>query len=153
MSWFSGIKTGFKAIFGGGSDGSSNVMNVAKGIGGFIDEQKFTEQEKAEYVAKIIPAFQLYMDSTVSENTQRSITRREIAIWIIRNWILMLWVGIVAYGLELSINATNHEFSSFILGIVTLSTVEYLVLGVGAFFFGAHIIRTGFEGIKQKETK
>lgn len=150
MSWFTGIKEGFKAIFGGGSDGANNVMTVAKGIGGFIDEQKFTEQEKAEYVAKIMPAFQTYMDSTVSENTQRSITRREIAIWVIRNWVIMLWVGIVAYGLELVISATNHEFSAFVLAIVTLSTVEYLVLGVGAFFFGAHIIRTGMEGIKKK---
>ena len=70
MSWLGGLVTGVKAIFGAGSDGSDNVMKVASGIGGWIDGQQFTEQERAEMNTKVVvPAFQKFMDSTVNENT------------------------------------------------------------------------------------
>lgn len=142
MSWISGIVTGVKAIFGSSESGSSNVMKVASGIGGWIDGQQFTDQEKAEMNTKVVvPAFQKFMDSTVNENTERSRTRRDIAIWVIRNWFILIWVMVFAYGFELIIKATNHEFSAFIWQVFTHETLTYLVLGVGAFFFGAHIIR------------
>jgi len=131
-----------KAIFGAGQSGSDNVMKVAGGIGGFIDDLSYTDAEKAEKHSTVtIPAMQAFMDSTVKENTERSRTRRDIAIWIIRNWFIMLWVSIGAYGVELIIKATNHEFSQFVFSVATFSAMTYLVLGVGGFFFGAHIVR------------
>jgi len=143
MSILKGIITGVKAIFGAGEDGTGNVMKVATGIGGFIDEQKFTEEEKAKYNAELIPVFQQYMDSTVRENTQRSITRRSLAIWIIRTWIFLLAASIIASALN------ANELAKYIYEIATLSTMDYLVLGVGAFFFGSHIIRqTNFSNPK-----
>jgi Na+/melibiose symporter-like transporter len=151
MNIISGISSGFKAIFGVGQSGSDNVMTVAKGIGGYIDDLSYTDAEKAKKHSTItIPAFQKFMDSTVEENTERSRTRRDIAIWIIRNWFIMLWVTIFSYGFELVINAAQHEFSKFVLGIATLSAMIYLVLGVGGFFFGAHIIRQTGNQFKNK---
>ena len=142
MNILGGIISGVKAIFGGGESGSDNVMKVASGIGSWIDNKSFTEQEKATMNAEVVvPAFQKFMDSTVNENTERSITRRNIAIWVIRNWFVIIWVMILAYGLELTIGATQHEFSAFIWQVFTHETLTYLVLGVGAFFFGAHIVR------------
>lgn len=141
MNWFSAIKHGVKGLFGRKEGGASSVMEVARGIGGFIDEQKFTPEEQAKMHAEVtIPAFQKYMESTVGENTERSITRRTLAIWVIKNWFLMLWVAIFAYGVELIMDRT-HEFSGFVLGIAVIPQLLYLVLGVGAFFFGAHINR------------
>ena len=122
-------------------------MTVAKGIGNYIDEQKFTDQERAEVHSNvIIPAMQKFMDSTAGESTERSHTRRWLAIAIIRNWLAMLWVSIVAFGIELIIELvtkveSQHLFSAFILGIATITQFLYLVLGVGAFFFAAHINR------------
>lgn len=141
MNWFTKVITGVKALFGSSSDGSSNVMKVASGIGGFIDEQDFTTEEKAVYNAEMIGHFGSFMKGTIDENSQRSITRREIALWIMRNWIIMLWASVVAYGVELLLGV-SHDLSEFILGVATLETMIYLVIGVGAFFFGAHIIRT-----------
>lgn len=140
MSIIKGLVTGVKAIFGAGSDGASNVMKVATGIGGWIDEQQFTPEEKAKYSAETIKQFQVFMENTIKENTQRSITRREIAIWVIRNWFAFLWVAVIGTGFELAFK-WSHEFSTFVFGIATHSIMSYLVLGVGAFFFGAHIIR------------
>jgi len=139
---FSGIVSGVKAVFGAGQSGSDNVMKVASGIGGFIDDLSYTDAEKAKKHSTVtIPAMQAFMESTVAENTERSRTRREIAIWVIRNWFIMLWVSIVSRGVELAVGAVNHEFSTFVFGVATFSAMTYLVLGIGGFFFGAHILR------------
>jgi len=135
MNILKGIVGGVKAIFGAGQDGTNNVMKVATGIGSWIDEQQFTPQEKAKYSAETAKQFQTFMESTVKENTARSITRRSLAIWIIRAWIGLLIASIIAHILDID------DAAEYIFRIATLSTMEYLVLGVGGFFFGAHIIR------------
>ena len=141
MNLFSGLVSGVKAVFGVGQSGTDNVMKVASGIGGFIDNLSYTDQEKAQTNSEvIIPAMQKFMESTAGENTERSRARREIALWIMRNWIIMLWVAIVAHGVELALD-TEHEFSAFVLGVATSHALTYLVMGAGAFFFGAHIVR------------
>lgn len=146
MSIISGLLAGAKMLFGGGGDGVNNVMTVAKGVGNFIDEQEFTPEEKAKMNAEVVlPAMQKFMESTVGENTERSITRRKIALWVIRNWILMLWVSIIAFGIELILGTPEHVFSAFVLGIAVISELTWLVLGIGAFFFGAHIVRQAKE--------
>ena len=145
----SALLKGAKAIFGGGGsqNGVDRVMDVATGIGVFIDEQQFTPEEKAKYHKETtIPAFQAFMDSTVGESTQRSETRRSLAISIIQNWFLMLWVSVVSFAAELAVEAatgieSDHSLSAFVLGVATIAQLLYLVLGVGAFFFGAHINR------------
>ena len=135
MNILKGIVSGVKAIFGGSDDGADRVMKVATGIGGWIDGQQFTDEEKAAYSAETAQQFQEFMSSTVKENTQRSLTRRNLAIWIIRTWILLLIASIIAAALG------KNEIAEYIFNIATFHTMDYLVLGVGGFFFGAHIIR------------
>ena len=135
MSILKGVFTGVKALFGANDKGADNVMRVASGVGKWIDEQKFTDQEKAQYSAETAKQFQQYMESTVKENTQRSITRRNLAIWIIRTWILLLAASIIAYAFK------QVDLAEYIFRIASLSTMDFLVLGTGGFFFGAHIIR------------
>jgi len=134
------IKSGFNAVFGVGQKGSDNVMEVARGVGTWIDERNLTDEEIMKNNAEMIPHMNEFIKNTVAENTERSRTRREIAIWIIRNWFIMLWVSIFAYGLELAMDLT-HDFSAFVFSVATFSAMTYLVLGVGGFFFGAHIVR------------
>jgi len=131
---FSGIWSGIKAVLGVSSDGQSNVMKVASGIGNWIDKQQFTDQEKAQYNAQMVDQYAKFMESTVNESSERSITRRSIAIWIIRTEIALLIASIVLYQF-------NQPLSEYIYKVATTNPMEYLVLGVGAFFFGAHIIR------------
>ena len=132
MSWFSKA-VGF--LSGSSGDGASNVMKVASGIGGWIDKGKFTDQEKAEFNAAIIPHFQKFMDSTVNENTQRSKSRREIALLVIRWELVMLTVSALLFKFD-------PIWAKYVFDIATLEVIVYLVLGIGAFFFGAHLIRT-----------
>ena len=131
---FSAIWSGVKAVFGAGQSGSDNVMKVASGIGGWIDGQQFTEQERAEFNANTVKSYSEFMASTVAENTERSITRRNIAIWVIRTEIALLVTSAIIYRLD-------SELSLYIYKIATTSPMDYLVLGVGAFFFGSHLVR------------
>lgn len=131
-----GLWTAAKMVLGfsGASKGSDNVMKIASGVGSFIDEQNFTEQESKEYKLKIAGMYTDFLGSTVGENTQRSITRRELAIWIIRVELacLVLYGILASFGLK----AANVWWK-----IAVDSPLGMLTLGVGAFFFGTHLIR------------
>jgi len=134
MGFFKAIGAGFKAVFGVGQKGSDNVMEVARGIGGWIDERNFTEEEKAKYSAEMIKHYGSFMASTIDENTERSRARREIAIWIIRIESLFL----ILYGVQSQISMGNPAVW---WELAVDSPWGYLTLGVGAFFFGAHLVR------------
>ena len=134
MNIFSAVVSGVKTVFGGGQDGTNNVMTVAKGIGGWIDEQQFTEEEKSKFNAEMIVHYSKYMESTVTENTQRSRTRRDIAVWVIRTEIFFLITSAVLFRID-------AELAEYIYKLATTSPMDYLVLGIGAFFFGAHLVR------------
>ena len=152
------IRTGVSMLFGGSSNGSNNVMEAAKAIGGFIDEQDLTSEEKVKYNAALIPKYADFMQSTINENSQRSLTRRDIAIWVIRVALCILVASIPVYALEMyyvdspacvMVNDQGRAVwidgcqlvSQYMFSIVTTNPLSYLVLGVGAFFFGAHIVR------------
>lgn len=125
--------------FSGASKGADNVMTIAKGVGSYIDEQNFTEQESHEFKLKIAGAYVNFMDSTKDENTQRSITRREVAIWVIRVELLCLMLYGILASFELKAATVWKEISFD-------SPLSILTLGVGAFFFGTHLLRSAKNG-------
>jgi len=117
-----------------GKSGADNVMKVAGGIGGWIDGLKLTDQEKMEFDGRIVGIYADYMKSTADENTERSITRRSLALWIIKTEIFLLLGSVVMYQIDQSLSA-------YMFKVATHEPLNYLVLGVGAFFFGAHLVR------------
>ena len=139
MSILSGLWAGAKLVMGLGSaesnTGTDNVMAIAKGVGGFIDEQNFTTEEQAVYNSTMISAMGRFMEGTVDENTQRSKTRREVAIMVIRWALAMLTLSAILH------LAGQADHAKYIRDLVIDDPIGYLVLGVGAFFFGAHIVR------------
>ena len=135
MSFFGGIWTGIKTVFGASSsNGADNVMTVAKGVGNWIDEQQFTPEERAKYNAELVQSYAGFLAQTADENTERSRTRRAIALVIIRWWLLMLTVSMVVWKFDAG-------WADYMLAILLGAAVSGLVLGVGAFFFGVHILR------------
>lgn len=137
MNILSGLWAGAKMVMGFGSsggDGPGNVMKVASGIGTYIDEQEFTVEEKAGHNTAMVGHMGTFMASTVAENTQRSKTRREISLLVIRWELFMLTVSAILYKID-------KGLSEYIYQICTDDPIGYLILGIGAFFFGAHIVR------------
>lgn len=137
MNFFSGLFTGVKTLLGfsGSSKGTENVMKVATGIGTWIDERNLTDEEKMKFNGEVIGHFATFMKSTTDENTERSITRRQIAIWVIKLEALFL----ALYGILKSFNLTSADVW---WEIAVDSPWGLLTLGVGAFFFGTHMIRS-----------
>ena len=131
-----GIIKGIKAIgnwFIGGS--SDKGMEVIKGVGSWIDEQQYTDQEKAENAAARAEAYSKFMQQTIDENSERSRTRRSLALLVLRWWIFLLTLSAILYKVD-------HEWSAYIFKVATYQDVAFLVLGIGAFFWGSHLLRT-----------
>jgi len=126
------IKNGVKAVIGIG--GSDTGLTAVKEVAEFIDNRKFTDEERAKYVLEVAPHYAKFMDGTLKENSQRSKTRRHLAILVIRNWIAMLWAAVFAW-------LWKPEWSGFILTIALSTALITLVLGIGAFFWGTHLLR------------
>ncbi|MGW8181214.1 MAG: hypothetical protein ACWGQW_20990 [bacterium] len=137
MGIFSAISTGAKLLLGAGtSSGADNVMEVARGVGSWIDEQQFTDQEKSETMLKIADKVAGFVEATANENSARSITRRAIALWIIRAEILLMGLSGVAYPF-------NKEWSEYLFKLGAFDApVGWLALGACVFFFGVHMLRT-----------
>ena len=131
MGWLKAVGS---FLTGGSKNGADNVMKVASGIGGWIDGQQFTEQEKAEFNGKLLEQYGKFMETTIGENTQRSLTRRDIAIWIIRAEIILLVFSVVLHKID-------KPWGDYVYQICTDSPLGLLTLGVGAFFFGTHLVR------------
>ena len=123
-----------KGVFGAGQSGSDNVMKVSSGIGGWIDGLKLTDQEKQEFNGKMVEHYSAFMASTVNENTERSRTRRDIALWIIKLEAFFLVFSLLVFKFD-------SPLAKYAYQIATDSPWGYLTLGVGAFFFGAHLVR------------
>jgi len=136
MNLLKGIGGFVTSIFGGGvsKDTSELVGDTVRGIGTWIDERDFTPEEKSKANAEMVVRYNQYLDNTIAENTERSKTRRDIAIWIIRLEAFMLVSSILLFRLD-------PKLSEYIYKIATGEPWGWLVLGVGAFFFGTHMIR------------
>lgn len=141
MSLLKGLWTGAKAVLGfsGASKGSDNVMKIASGIGTWIDERNLTDEEKMKFHGTMVQHYGTFMEASTKENTQRSITRREIAIWVIR----IEAVCLLLYGILASFGLKAAEVWWM---IAVESPWGMLTLGVGAFFFGTHMLRSFGEG-------
>ncbi len=138
---FQALWAGAKTLLGfsGAAKGADNVMKVATGVGNWIDEQNFTEEEAREHKLKIAGAYVEFLDASKNENTQRSITRREIAIWVIRVEMACLMLYGILASFEISAAKVWKEISFD-------SPLSILTLGVGAFFFGTHLLRSARGG-------
>lgn len=137
MGILKGLWTGAKAVLGfsGASQGADNVMKVATGIGTWIDERNLTAEEQMKFHGVMVGHYGAFMEATAKENTQRSITRREIAIWVIR----IEAISLMLYGVLASFQLKAAEVW---WKIAVDSPWGILTLGVGAFFFGTHMLRS-----------
>lgn len=134
---FKFLGTVFTSVFGGGAtkETTSLVHDSIRGIGKWIDEQQFTDQEKSQANMELMVKYAKFLDNTIAENSERSKTRRSLAIWIIRLEGLFLVLSIVFVKID-------PALSEYIYKVATQSPWALLTLGVGAFFFGTHLLRS-----------
>lgn len=129
MAWYKFWQWGDKAV--------DNVLDKDDGIivkaGGWINDLSYTDQEKAKDNEKLRNAVVEYAKASMSENSERSKARRDIAnMWIRAQLGLILMCAICA---PFKMDLAEFYFK--------LATASVMLAGTGAiitFFFGSYLI-------------
>jgi hypothetical protein len=132
MGWLTAIGGWFM-----GSSGEKNAelaRDTIRAAGTWIDEQKFTPEEKSKANLELATKYANFVDQSLQEKTERSKTRRSLALFIIRFEGFFLFMSTVMYKVD-------PDWSKYIYKIAVDSPWGLLTLGVGAFFFGTHFLR------------
>ena len=126
------------SLFGWFTSSSKTVVDIfdkdsghlAK-VGAWIGNQQFTAEERSEADRANLAAVQKFVVDTLDENTDRSKTRREIAVFFIKIYSLMLFMAGMTYPI-------SSEWSMVWFNISTSLAVGGLVTSISIFFFGSH---------------
>lgn len=133
MGWVKTVGSWFM-----GTEGAKNaelVRDSVRGVGTWIDERDFTAEEKSKANLDMAVKYTQYVDQTLQENTERSKTRRSLALMIIRMEVFLLLLSAAVFKVA-------PDWSEYLYRIAVESPLGLLTLGVGAFFFGTHLLRT-----------
>lgn len=138
MSWFN--------PFGWGEKTADNVLDKDNGlltqVGGWIGGLNLTQEEVMEQNAKTVTSVQGFVKDTLSENTERSKTRRSIAVlWIKAQLSIVLMCCISA--------PWNMELAEFYFKLATSALMITVTTAICIFFFGSH----GIARMKENKDK
>ena len=111
-------------------------LAAIKGVGKFIDERNMTTEEAAQYNMGVAEASADFTKDSLSENTERSKTRRKIAVFIIYFFCAMV-VGLIA----LKISGFDAA-ADYAKGLVIEFNLHWAFIAVIGFFFGTHTLRS-----------
>jgi len=135
MNIFSAIGS---ALFGGSETANKTidaVTGAARGIGTWIDERNFTEEEKSKANQATLGMVLKAVELTRDENSTRSVTRRYLA-WGIMGSYLLAFFG------SITIGYWKPEYGTHILDAIEAFQLGHLALAVGSFYFIASITRS-----------
>ena len=100
-------------------------------VGGWVGNMKLTQEEVIEFNAKTVASVQSFVQSTLSESTERSITRRSIAVlWIKAQLSLVIMCAIAA---PWDMVLAEFYFKLATSGLMITATTAIII-----FFFGSH---------------
>ena len=100
-------------------------------FGGWVGNMNLTDEDIMEANTATVLSAQEFVKATLSESTERSQTRRSLAVgWFDMVKALILFCCIAA--------PWNMELASFYFGMVTSVTVASITTAITIFFFGSH---------------
>lgn len=123
------------SVFSSNAKPVNDVLDKDNGLiaqaGGWIGNLSYTDQEKAENTAKLIDQVIEHVKATANENTQRSLTRRQLSIAIIRVELFLVLACVTVYPF-------NEPYAKFLWDVAS-STLMFGAFGaVVIFFFGSY---------------
>lgn len=99
--------------------------------GEWFGNQKFTAEESAELNAKTAEGVRKFVIESLNESTDRSKSRRAIAVFFIKFYGLMLFMCGMTYPLDIG-------WSRIWFDMATSLSVGGLVTSISIFYFGSH---------------
>ena len=142
MGWFKDLVMGTPKVM-------DNIFDNEKGllvqVGRFIGNQQYTEQEKQEDQKELSKAVQAYAVATMGENTERSKTRRDIAVMWFKMQRQLIYLQVfcfftdkgyyMTYQIDLGLSGGFSE-------IAFNQSIWAITSGIGLFFWGSHALRS-----------
>ena len=108
-------------------------------VGGWINNLNLTPEEVMKQNAVTVASVQAFAVATLDENTERSKSRREIAILYIKFYLLWVSVGFGIYPI-------NNDYALFLIGALTGLALGGAFTSIIIFHFGSH----GLAKLKKK---
>ena len=136
------IKRSFTAIGGLFASNPSEVMDVAKGVGGWIDDLSFTEQEKSEANLKLLDHKLKWIAATQGMN----LARRYLAILFAMNFLISFQVCLIATVIGFALELDVTTLVDAVVKIVGVFQIGWAMVTILVFYFGKGIA----EGVKSK---
>jgi len=137
----------FKWITGlfGSSDSADNVLEkAADGIYNGLDKLFYTDEEKAEGLAKGRALFLDFAKVAYDQNSIRSVTRRWLAFMVMGPIMLIVILSAIFYGIGIFFldtvddYNTGVEYAKFLFDMVIM--LAPWGTGVMIFYYGPHLI-------------
>lgn len=126
MAWYSFLL---------GKDTQKNVLDKDNGllaqVGGWVGNMKLTQEEVIEFNAKTVISVQEFVKATLSESTERSITRRAIAVLWIKSQLGVVLMSCIAAPWDI-------ELAGFYFELATSTLMITVTTAICIFFFGSH---------------
>ena len=124
----------------------NGVVTLVKDIRGMVDDSKFTNQEKSRFELSLADSVVDFAKATLSENTDRSKTRRQIAIVSVYFFYFLIIALLILWKLDpLWYKAAKELIIEF-----KLPTAFIMIM---AFFFGGYYVNKFLGGKTPKEDK
>ena len=105
---------------------------IAK-TGAWIGNANFTAEEVSEMNTKTAADVRSFVVETLNESTDRSIARRQIAVFFIKFYALLVFMAGMTYPID-------PAWSQIWFELTTSLSVGGLVGAISVFFFGSHAI-------------
>lgn len=127
MAWWNPLTWGEKV--------TDNVLDKDDGllsqVGNWVGNMNLTKEEVIEFNNKTVTSVQAFVKATLSESTERSKTRRSIAVlWIKAQLGIVLMCCIAA--------PWNMELAEFYFKLATSTLMITVTTAICIFFFGSH---------------
>ena len=120
----------------------NGAVKLVGNIRGMIDDSKFTDEERSRYQMKLADSTTEFVKATLSESTERSRTRRSIAVvsiyyfYFLTSALVLLW-------------KFDPDWYQAALDLVVQFKLPIAFIMIMAFFFGGYYLNKF--GSKQKE--
>lgn len=129
-----GLLSAITGLFGSSKTVDKIATTAADGIYHGLDKLVYTDEKKADALAKGRETFLKFIDKAYDQNTTRSITRRWLAFLVVGPAMLIFMTSAIAY--PFSQPLADHLFLLF-------KDIVPWAGGVLIFYFGPHLISAG----------
>ena len=144
MKWLTAVKN----FVVGAPKLTADLFDSEKGLlvkaGGFINDLSYTDVERTRDAIAIGQGVTEFVKVSLAESTQKSMTRRKVAVLWIRAQLLLVIMTAVAIPFD-------TEIASNIFEVATCQIMIAGTLSIIAFFFGGYVYGTYVKGDKKKK--